>query len=62
MADVRGGIKPEGDAIRSALAWLSERRRGEPTTPRMKLIEEAALRFDLTPLDVDFLAAAWKEG
>ena len=62
MADTAGGgVGPGGEPIRRALRWLSERRREEPDATRMKLIEEAALRFDLTPLDVDFLASAWKE-
>ena len=62
MADNRGGLGPGGDTIRSALKWLAEQRLAHPTAPRMKLIEEAALRYDLTPLEVDFLATSWKEG
>jgi hypothetical protein len=62
MAEKRGGIVPGSDSIRSALKWLSEKRQDEPGTPRMKLIEEAALRFDLSPLEVDFLSTNWKEG
>ncbi len=60
MAENRGGAVQAGDAIRAALKWLSERRREDPQAPRLKLIEEAALRFDLTPLDADFLASQWK--
>ncbi len=62
MAEKRGGIVPGGDSIRSALKWLSDRRLQDPAAPRMKLIEEAALRFDLTPLDVEFLVRNWREG
>jgi hypothetical protein len=62
MAEKRGGVLPAGDSIRSALKWLSEKRGEEPAAERMKLIDEAALRFDLTPLEVDFLSANWKEG
>ncbi len=61
MAERRGGILPEGDALRSALRWLAEQRLAEPGAPRMKLIDEAALRFDLAPNDVEFLATNWKE-
>ncbi len=61
MADRRGGIVPEGDALRSALRWLAEQRLAEPNAPRMKLIDEAALRFDLAPNEVEFLAMNWKE-
>jgi hypothetical protein len=61
MANERGGVVPSGDGIRSALRWLAERRQADPAAARMKLIEEAALRFDLTPLETDFLARSWKE-
>ena len=56
------GIQGHGEGLRRALRWLSERRREEPTAPRLKLIEEAALRFDLTPAEADFLVMEWKEG
>ena len=56
-----GGIMPEGDGLRRAVKWLSERRLADPSAPRMKLIDEAATRFDLTPVEVDFLVSAWKE-
>jgi len=62
MAEKRGGIVPGGTVLRDALKWLSERRLEDPKAPRMKLLDEAALRFDLTPLDIEFLANNWKEG
>ncbi len=62
MAHDQRDSRPGREPIRRALLWLSERRREEPGAPRMRLIDEAALRFDLTPLDADFLASAWKEG
>ena len=62
MAEKRGGVVPGSDAIRGALRWLSERRLEDPAAPRMKLIEEAALRFDLSPLETEFLTSNWKEG
>lgn len=55
------GIMPEGDALRRALKWLSERRLADAATPRTKLIDEAATRFDLNPVEVDFLLTSWKE-
>ncbi len=56
------GIIGQGESLRRALRWLSEKRRDDPGTPRLKLIEEAALRFDLTPAEADFLVMEWKEG
>jgi hypothetical protein len=61
MADAKG-IQSHGESLRRALRWLSERRQEEPTAARIKLIEEAALRFDLTPAEADFLMMEWKEG
>ena len=61
MAEKRGGVVPAHEGIRSAMKWLSEKRLEEPSTPRMKLIEEAALRFDLSPLETEFLTNSWKE-
>lgn len=50
------GILPEGEALRRAVQWISERRREEPEKPLYRVIEEAAVRFDLTPPEVDYLA------
>lgn len=61
MAEKRGGIIPEGEELRRALKWLAERRLESPSAPRMQLIDEAALRFDLSPTEVEFLIAQWKE-
>lgn len=61
MAERRGGIVPGSDALKNALRWLAEQRAAQPDAPRMKLIDEAALRFDLAPNDVEFLATSWKE-
>jgi hypothetical protein len=61
MAERRGGILPEGEGLRSALKWLSDRRLDDPGAPRAKLIDEAALKFDLSPVEVDFLLQSWKD-
>jgi hypothetical protein len=54
-----GGVMPEGEGLRRALRWLDERVREEPGASRGKLVGEAAARFDLTPLDEDFLLRNW---
>jgi hypothetical protein len=61
MADAKN-IQGQGESLRRALRWLGERRQEDPKLPRLKLIEEAALRFDLTPAEADFLMMEWKEG
>ena len=41
--------------VKKAIAWLDEQLREHPAGDRMKLVEEAATRFDLSPLDAEFL-------
>lgn len=46
----------QGEApVRLAIAWIDERLREQPAADRVKLVDEASRRFDLTPLDADFL-------
>ena len=46
----------QGEApIRQAIAWMEEKLREQPNIDRVKLVDEASRRFDLTPLDADFL-------
>ncbi len=54
-----GGITPQGEALRRALRWLDERVREEPKADRGKLVGEASVRFDLTPVEADFLLTNW---
>jgi hypothetical protein len=55
------GLPPKGDSLRRALVWLSEQRQVDPKASRSKLISEAGQRFDLTPMEEEFLIGAWKE-
>jgi len=41
--------------IKQAVKWIDEQLRDHPGADRVKLIDEASRRFDLTPLDEDFL-------
>lgn len=41
--------------IRQAITWIDEQVRDNPAADRVKLLDEASRRFDLTPLDADFL-------
>jgi hypothetical protein len=62
MAEGGGGARdldPKGEGLRRAVRWLDERGREEPRVDRLKLIGEAAVRFDLTPVDEDFLLRTW---
>lgn len=41
--------------IKQAVRWLDDQLRDNPAADRLKLVDEASRRFDLTPLDADFL-------
>ena len=41
--------------IKQAVKWIDEQLHDNPQADRTKLIDEAGRRFDLTPLDSDFL-------
>lgn len=41
--------------IKQAVKWIDEQLRDNPNADRLKLVDEASRRFDLTPLDTDFL-------
>jgi len=59
MAEAKG-VLPHGEQLRRALLWLGERRQEDPSVPRPKLIDEAAQRFDLSPMETDFLTMEWR--
>ena len=41
--------------ITQAVKWIDDQLVDNPDTDRTKLVDEASRRFDLTPLDTDFL-------
>ena len=41
--------------IKQAVSWLDDQLRDNPRADRMRLVDEAARRFDLSPLDAEFL-------
>ena len=41
--------------VKQAVLWIDEQLREHPGADRVKLIEQASQRFDLSPLDADFL-------
>ncbi len=48
-------MMPDGEDMRKAVKWISESLETNPDQSRMKLIEEAVFKFDLSPIDTDFL-------
>ncbi|HEY5726488.1 MAG TPA: hypothetical protein VIX40_11045 [Methylomirabilota bacterium] len=41
--------------VKAAIKWINEQVRDNPGVDRVKLLEQAARRFDLSPLEEDFL-------
>lgn len=41
--------------IKQAVKWIDDQLTDRPDGDRVKLVDEAARRFDLSPLDTDFL-------
>jgi hypothetical protein len=48
-------IMPEGNAIRNAVKWISDKRQDDPSTSIQKLMDEAGLKFNLSPKEQEFL-------
>ena len=48
-------ILPSGDKMKKAIRWISDTLLEHPEKKRKQIIREAELRFDLTPLECEFL-------
>ena len=46
---------PEGESIRAAVRWISEERTAHPEKNPVLLVDEASIRFDLSPGEGEFL-------
>ncbi|MCK4389386.1 MAG: hypothetical protein KAV83_04005 [Desulfobacterales bacterium] len=48
-------IQPEGEDLRKATKWISDKLRYEQNVSMARAIEEACMKFDLPPKDCEFL-------
>lgn len=48
-------VQPQGEALKKAVQWLSEKRKKDPAANPAVLADQAALQFDLSPKDSEFL-------
>ncbi|MFA6009047.1 MAG: hypothetical protein WC799_03615 [Desulfobacteraceae bacterium] len=48
-------IMPEGNNLKKAITWIDESRAEKTGKTLLQLIDEAGMRFNLTPKDSDFL-------
>ncbi len=54
-------IMPEGEDLRKAVKWLSDEKGLHPEKKLSNLIQEACIKFDLSPLDAEFLSRAMRQ-
>jgi hypothetical protein len=54
-------IQPQGEAIRKAVKWISEERQRGTDANDSRLVEQAAVQFNLSPQEVEFLTKFVKE-
>lgn len=54
-------IMPQSDLTRKAIAWISEQQGGKCALSLPKLIEKAAIQFNLGPKDEEFLTRFYTE-
>jgi len=54
-------IQPKGEDLRKAVNWVSEERKFNKEKKLKALIEEACLKFNLSPMDADFLLRTLQE-
>ena len=49
-------LKSHGERLQQAVRWLDQQKRQDHS-----VVEEACRRFDLSPLDEEFLQRMWRE-
>jgi len=55
-------IQPKGEKVRQAVKWISENLQEDEKRPIYRLIQDASLRFTLSPKEEDFLRSFYEEG
>lgn len=48
-------LQSHADKLKKALTWMTETLQEQPYKKRQSVLQEAELRFDLTPLECEFL-------
>ena len=55
-------IQPKGEKMRRAVRWISENLQEDEKRPIYRLIQDASLRFTLSPKEEVFLRSFYEEG
>jgi len=48
-------LQPQGDKLKKAIQWISEKRKETLDINLSKLVNDAGFQFDLSPKDSEFL-------
>ncbi|GFE56249.1 hypothetical protein [Geobacter sp. AOG1] len=54
-------LLPDGEDLRRAVKWVSGNLQENPAQPVQPLVQEAIFKFDLSPLDAEFLIRFFSE-
>lgn len=54
-------LQPEGESLRKAVKWISEEKKAGSSKSRQQLMEAACLKFNLTPMEAEYLTRSMKE-
>ncbi len=54
-------IQPEGEDLRKATRWISDKLQYESNVTLSKAIEQACVKFDLAPKDAEFMMRFFSE-
>ena len=54
-------IQPEGEGLRKAVKWISEEKKAGSAKTRQQLMEAAGLKFNLTPMEAEYLSRSFEE-
>ena len=54
-------IMPEGDHIRNAVKWISEEKQNCPDKSITQLMDEASMRYNLSPKEAESLTRILKD-
>ena len=54
-------IQPKGEKMRQAVKWISAERKEDEKKAISMLIQEASLKFNLSPKDEEFLISFYQE-
>ncbi|HOE80164.1 MAG TPA: hypothetical protein PLB14_04965 [Smithellaceae bacterium] len=54
-------IMPDSENVQKAIKWISASLEDDASQSKLKLIESAASRFDLSPKDTEFLMGFFRD-